>query len=232
MNGHSTAKSSNGLSNGTNGTNGANGTHGAHESHDHADPLQLFILSAGSEKSLKLYTQKFSDWITQRKPDAAQLENIAYTLAARRSLFPWRRTVVASDFEGLVEGLRNARISKTTPLNRLAFIFTGQGAQRAGMGRELMKMPAFERSILKSEKILSGLGCKWLLSEEIFADEKSSRLGEAELAQPGTTGLQIALVDLLSELGVKPSSVVGHSSGEIAAAYASGALAHEAAIEA
>lgn len=96
----------------------------------------------------------------------------------------------------------------------------------------MIRFPALERSIIKSENLLLDMGCDWLLSKEMFADENSSRLGDSELAQPATTGLQIALVDLLSSLGVVPSRVVGHSSGEIAAAYATGALTHESAMEA
>ena len=58
-----------------------------------------------------------------------------------------------------------------------------------------------------------------------------SRINESELAQPTTTIIQMALVDLLSEYDVRPSFVVGHSSGEIAAAYAAGALTRQAAVQ-
>lgn len=63
------------------------------------------------------------------------------------------------------------------------------------------------------------------LAAELWRDEKSSRLGEARISQPACTALQMALVDLLRTWGVVPGAVIGHSSGEIAAAYTKGALA-------
>jgi acyl transferase domain-containing protein len=62
------------------------------------------------------------------------------------------------------------------------------------------------------------------MKDQILAPKKTSRLSEAELSQPCCTALQLALVDLLRQYNVKPDAVVGHSSGEIAAAYASGAI--------
>ena len=101
------------------------------------------------------------------------------------------------------------------------------------MGRELLQTPTrFRESILKSDTILKTVGCDWSLEEELLKDEPTSRVGESEFSQPSTTAVQIAIVDLLASLGIQPQSVCGHSSGEIAAAYAAGALSHEGAIEA
>jgi acyl transferase domain-containing protein len=76
------------------------------------------------------------------------------------------------------------------------------------------------------------LGCEWDLVEELSRDEDSSRLGEAKFAQPATTAVQIAKVDLLTNTyGIQPEAVCGHSSGEIAAAYAAGALSRDAAMQ-
>lgn len=191
----------------------------------------MFVLSTNSEESLKVSARRLQQWILKRKSSPGKLADVSYTLLNRRSLLPWRQSVVASDFGDLATKLSSWHNVRAAPLTRLAFVFTGQGAQWAGMGRELLSYPIFQRSILRSESLLLGMGCGWLLSEEISASEDSSRLGEAELAQPATTGLQIALIDLLASLGVSPSSVVGHSSGEIGAAYSAGVLTHEAAIE-
>ena len=62
------------------------------------------------------------------------------------------------------------------------------------------------------------------MSDEILKSKSQSRLSEAELSQPCCTAIQVALVDLLTKWNIKPAAVVGHSSGEIAAAYAAGAL--------
>ncbi|KAJ2892889.1 hypothetical protein MKZ38_009267 [Zalerion maritima] len=111
----------------------------------------------------------------------------------------------------------------------LAFVFTGQGAQWYAMGRELYAHPAFRESLEAAEQYLSmTLGSPWNLNPELWRDaEKESRLGSAHLGQPICTALQVALVDLLKVWGIKPAAVVGHSSGEIAAAYAKGAITRE-----
>lgn len=214
---------------------------------------QLFLLAANSEHSLKQSAENIRTWVSanlsavtagngesQSKNQSQQLlADLAYTLSARRSLLPWRHTIVASSLAQLAEGANSLKTTKVikspaadrTP--RLAFVFTGQGAQWVGMGRELMSVPAFAQSINKSEVYLNYLGGTWSLKNEMMqSSSSSSRLQEAEIAQPATTALQIALVDLLVSLGVTPSSVVGHSSGEIGAAYAAGLLSHEACLKA
>lgn len=141
---------------------------------------------------------------------------------------------MASDSAQLAAALDVPKISKTraAPSAKIGFVFTGQGAQWAGMGVELMASShIFRSSIDESSRILDNLGCEWNLEEELRKDAADgSRINESELAQPTTTIIQMALVDMLSYYGVKPQFVTGHSSGEIAAAYAAGALAREGAI--
>lgn len=203
---------------------------------------QLFLLSANSEKALKASAQNVRQWVSSHASSSGSdsqaqkrmLDDLAYTLSARRSLLPWRAGIVASDVEQLSSSLAGIRPSKSSSAPHMAFVFTGQGSQWAGMGRELMSLAPFEESILKSESILHGLGASaqgWSLCEQLCSDEKTSKLGEAKIAQPVTTCLQIALVDLLRSLGIAISTVVGHSSGEVGAAYAAGALSHEAAVQ-
>ena len=98
------------------------------------------------------------------------------------------------------------------------------------MGLELLERPAFKKSVTKSAEILKSLGCDWDPVEELAKGKDQSRLGIPAISQPICTVLQVALVDELDEWGIKPSKVVGHSSGEIAAAYAIGALSHHNAI--
>lgn len=104
------------------------------------------------------------------------------------------------------------------------------GAQWFAMGTDLIAAaPVFHDSMFKSAKVLSRLGATWDLIEELSKEEALSRVGEAEISQPATTAVQIPLVDLLASISVKPKVVLGHSSGEIVAAYAASALDHEAA---
>jgi acyl transferase domain-containing protein len=100
------------------------------------------------------------------------------------------------------------------------------------MGREtIASSQVFRDSITKSSILLKDWGNEWSLEEELLRDEDSSRLGESQLAQPATTAIQIALVDLFASFGIAPQRVCGHSSGEIGAAYAAGCLSHEAALK-
>ncbi|KAI1088165.1 hypothetical protein F5B19DRAFT_472472 [Rostrohypoxylon terebratum] len=156
----------------------------------------------------------------------AKLDQLAYTLAARRSRMPWRTFTV-------IDGQENASrlpiaqpVRIPTEVTSSAFIFTGQGAQYVGMGLELLRYPVFEESLRKSDEILASLGCKWSIFSEICNDRN---IDLPDYSQPLCTALQIALVELLRSFGVEPAAVVGHSSGEIAATYTIGALSHESA---
>jgi acyl transferase domain-containing protein len=96
---------------------------------------------------------------------------------------------------------------------------------RFAMGRELFHTyPIFQQSVLRGAKHLKELGAEWSLIEELSKDAKSSRINEASISQPCCTAIQIALTDLLKSWGIRPSAVAGHSSGEIAAAYAARVL--------
>ncbi|KAF3903982.1 hypothetical protein AA313_de0201300 [Arthrobotrys entomopaga] len=99
------------------------------------------------------------------------------------------------------------------------------------MGVELMQYPAFAESIRQSSKYLEALDCSWKLIEEMHKDSSISRMNEPEISQPISCALQIALVDLLERANIRPSIVLGHSSGEVAAAYCKGALSHYSAIK-
>ncbi|KAJ4311440.1 hypothetical protein N0V94_007953 [Neodidymelliopsis sp. IMI 364377] len=115
---------------------------------------------------------------------------------------------------------------------RILGIFTGQGAQWAGMARKLIQLPGAARIVENLERSLSELidPPKWSLKEEFLADPSSSRIMEPAVAQPACTAVQIILVDLLRAAGISFSAVVGHSSGEIGAAYAAGYLSANDAI--
>ncbi|EEY15605.1 lovastatin nonaketide synthase [Verticillium alfalfae VaMs.102] len=84
-------------------------------------------------------------------------------------------------------------------------------------------------SLFAADRYLRGIGCAWSLVGELLQDESRSRVADAAFSQPLCTALQVGLVDVLAAWGVRPAAVLGHSSGEIAAAYAVGALSREAA---
>ena len=112
-------------------------------------------------------------------------------------------------------------------------IFTGQGAQWATMGRELILASHFAESVIEDlEKSLADLpdGPEWSLKAEMLASKETSRVAEGVISQPLCTAVQIMLVELLRQAGIQFSAVVGHSSGEIACAYVSGFLSARDAI--
>ena len=195
---------------------------------------QLLVISAKSENSLSKMAGNLREWALKRSKGETSLRNLAYTLASRRSIMQWRSSIVASSYEELASLLspKSIRANKTSADIRLTFIFTGQGAQWVSMGRELLLAHSkFRDSMEQSEEILRSLGAPWSLIEELMLDQSRSQINKSVIAQPAVTAIQIALVSLLDSIGVRPHAVLGHSSGEIAAAYASGALSQAMALK-
>lgn len=97
------------------------------------------------------------------------------------------------------------------------------------MGRELLGFPVYHRSIEEASEYMKSIGAEWSLWDELFLPKEQSRVNSPALSHPCCAVLQIALVDHLVSWNILPSRVVGHSSGEIAAAYAAGKLGRQAA---
>lgn len=162
----------------------------------------------------------------------AALDQLAYTLAHGRPMLPFRTFCVAQQPEDLNTSTWPT-IRPISGANRPVFVFTGQGAQWSRMGAELIKTSReFREDIKYMDAALKRLlpvshRPRWTLSGELLRPQGSSRLGEAEFAQPVCTALQVALVRHLARYDIAPAAVVGHSSGEIAAAFAAGVLSME-----
>ena len=187
---------------------------------------QLLVLTAKSERSLLEMVKNLGTWATDLPQKDDSLRDLAFTLSTRRSLMSWRYSIVATTHQDLAPLRQDvSRINKACTNVRTTFLFTGQGAQWFAMGRELILIDCeFTKSLHKSCRILQDLGAPWSLLEELLREKATSRLHQSNIAQPCSTAIQIALVDLFNHLDIRPSIVLGHSSGEIAAAYAAGIL--------
>ncbi|KID62105.1 polyketide synthase, partial [Metarhizium brunneum ARSEF 3297] len=192
---------------------------------------RLFPLSHDQEGGVAKLAANFKRFILDKLPDTNEsLDSLAFTLSDRRSVHRFRWCVAASSRDELVDGLEHIvegtdRALQQAEERKICFAFTGQGAQWAGMGRELLAAyPVFAKSMERSEKYLTHLGADWRLLAELDKPWETSRINEAALSQPCCTAIQIGLVDLLETWGIRPALVCGHSSGEIAAAYAAGIM--------
>ncbi|KAF6220309.1 hypothetical protein HO133_003441 [Letharia lupina] len=186
----------------------------------------LLVFSATHPESLRRLVDNHASYLGSHTDS---LNDMSYTLSTKRQPLSHRAFCIASEDSPL----EPSRINKPTETPNLVFAFTGQGAQWAQMGRELFsKERSFSDSIRGLDKVLSSLPepPQWTLEDEILKPKSRSRLSEAELSQPCCTAIQVALVDLMTKWDIKPAGVVGHSSGEIGAAYASGVLTAEEAI--
>ena len=159
----------------------------------------------------------------------ADLYTLAGNLGRRRTHFATRAAFAVRDTGQLKEAL-DAFVENPEPVatvdegrRRLLMVFTGQGTQWAGCGRALYEAhPVFRRAVDAIDEHWRGHADSSL--REAAFEAPPAELNECRLAQPVTFMLQCALVDLFKTWGVYPDCVVGHSSGEVAAAYASGAL--------
>lgn len=209
--------------------------------HAYTQVYTPFTFSATSERSLVAMVASYSAFLKEQK--SVNLRALSCTLNSRRSAFSVRASFSAADLPRLcskldlfVEGKgQNAVIPMPLdpgPLHVLG-IFTGQGAQWAQMGAELLSSPAAMRIVDNLEQSLFDLPFSrpdWSLKAELLANKKLSRVGEAALSQPLCTALQIVLIELLRAAKIRFAAVVGHSSGEIGAAYAAGYLSARDAI--
>ncbi|KAI1751503.1 polyketide synthase [Xylaria castorea] len=192
-------------------------------SHDQAGVLRVRDL-------LNEYIDKRSKHLVSPTKRSCFMRDLNYTLAIKRTHHGWRSFATADSSSSLQNALALKPVAtRTIPEPRLAFIFTGQGAQWAAMGRELMSYSVFQQSLYEADRYLGKLNCSWSLTFELLKEKEQSRVNRAEFSQPLCTALQVALVDLLFSWGIFPHAITGHSSGEIAAAYAAGFISRESA---
>ncbi|KAK3989943.1 putative polyketide synthase [Cladorrhinum sp. PSN332] len=191
-----------------------------------ADPA-LLVLSANTSTSLQQLVDSTLDYHS-KSPEA--LQDLSYTLALRREHLSHRSFVVKDNY-GRADIVPAVKPDTHPP--KVVMVFSGQGAQWPRMGFELMAFDAgFKDDILAMDDALQRLQNppSWSILEELSKDADTSRVYQASWSQPLCTALQVALVRSLARKGIIPDAVIGHSSGEIAGAFAADALTMEEAI--
>ncbi|KAI0377221.1 putative polyketide synthase [Hypomontagnella monticulosa] len=218
----------------TNGHNNGNTLHTTNTT----DSAKVLILSARDERTCQRMVSDIKAYLEKHRTignEASQelLRDLSYTLCERRTLFQWvaaHQVRVEGDNgpDAVIQAFDSPRFKPgrmPSGRPRIGMVFTGQGAQWYAMGRELLtSYPVFRETIEEAETHLRAIGATWSLIEELRHDAKTTRVHETALSIPICVALQIALVRLLASWGIKPTAVTSHSSGEIAAAFAVGAL--------
>ncbi|KAJ5281819.1 polyketide synthase [Penicillium angulare] len=204
-----------------------------------------FLFSANSEKALSAQIEKYLAFLDEVDVENTNIRDLAWTLS-RRSAFPIRVPVSALTLDTLRSKLNAAMEAKKSDgtalgvrpshkATKILGVFTGQGAQWARMGYKLIETSPFAESLIKAlDETLQALPEQdrpdWTLQGELAKPADESRIMEGTYSQPLCAALQIVLVELLKQAGVTFDVVVGHSSGEIGAAFAAGFLSARDAI--
>lgn len=194
-----------------------------------------FLIPLSANTLTTLETQ--AEDLVSTNLDHVNVVDLAHTLGTRRSRLAKRGFALVGQ-KTLKDDLHleRFRVNAGGSYSALpiAFVFTGQGAQWPQMGKQLIEeFPSFRHSILELDVILQRLPEKpsWTLQQAILEPAQSSRISHVTQSQPVCTAVQLALIQLLASWGIRPEGgVIGHSSGEIAAAFAAGLLTQDQAI--
>ena len=197
-------------------------------------------LSGKSEGALRELAGRYLAWLEERTGQggftgtaaAHELADMAWTAGAGRSHFSHRAGPVFQDVKSLQAQLRQIAADHTATsartVNKVAFVYTGQGSQWLGMGKELYESEPVVRSVLdRCDEVLQADRGISLLDVMFGRNGREEELDDPAWTQPAIYALECALTDLWSSIGIRPSVVTGHSLGEIAAARTAGVFGLE-----
>jgi polyketide synthase 7 len=201
---------------------------------DNNMPAVPWVLSARSAEALAGQAERLLTHVGA-DPDLG-VSDVGWSLVSTRSLFEHRATVVGTDREQLMAGLAgladgepgaNVVVGRAQTAGKTAFVFPGQGSQWVGMGAQLLETSkVFADHMQRCDKAL-GEHVEWSLIDVIRGVAGGPGLDRVDVVQPVLWAVMVSLAELWRSVGVVPDAVIGHSQGEIAAAYVAGGLSLE-----
>ena len=201
--------------------------------------VTLYVLSAAHRDSLRTLALRHADFLSVT---SERLDDAAFSAFTRRSHYGHLLAVVGqtpNEVESRLRKFANGEVNPETltatitrkKRPKLAFVFSGQGGQWARMGLQLMQRePVFRQWMEEIETLFHQLA-GWSLLAELHKVDGESKVNDTVIVQPAIMAIQIALVKLYEHYGIRPTGIVGHSIGEVAAAFAAGALTLEQAVQ-
>ena len=199
-------------------------------------PLHLLTLSAKTDEALKQLSEKYCEHLANKRQS---LGDICFTANTRRAHFSHRLSVIAASSTQLLEklsafisgqetiGVQPGQVTENSE-PKIAFLFTGQGAQYVNMGRQLYEtQPTFRQTLNRCDEILRSYLEKPLLEVLYPKLGISSPLNETAYTQPALFALEYSLAQLWQSWGIEPAVVMGHSVGEYVAATVAGVFSLE-----
>ncbi|MBL1102707.1 type I polyketide synthase, partial [Streptomyces coffeae] len=203
-------------------------------------PVVPWVLSGRSAQALRAQAGRLATFLEEDGAQQVSAADVGLSLAATRTVLEHRAVVLGADQEALRAGVTSLEaggadgatvVSGTVAEGRTAWMFTGQGSQRPGMGRELYEcFPVFAQALdevcrLLDAELAGAADFGVPVREVLFAAEgeaEAALLDRTGYAQTGLFAVQVALVQLLRSWGMSPDVVLGHSIGEVVAAYTAG----------
>ncbi len=189
-----------------------------------------WVLSAKSAAALEGQASRLSEFLGTR--EQLDIADVGWSLAGR-STFEHRAVLLGSDRAQLIAGLgelvdgtpgASVITGHATPAGKTVFVFPGQGSQWLGMGVELLDTaPVFAEQMNACAEAFAEF-VDWSLIDVLRGAPGAPGLDRVDVVQPALFAVMVSLAELWRSIGVRADAVIGHSQGEIAAAYVAGAL--------
>ncbi|WP_380283414.1 type I polyketide synthase [Kitasatospora purpeofusca] len=193
-----------------------------------------WTLSGRTDQALRAQAERLRAHLTAHP--AAGLADLGYSLATTRTAFSHRAAIVADDRAGFLQGLDALADGATVPdlvqatggeRRKVAFVFPGQGSQWLGMAQQLWQdSPVFAEQLRACAEAFEPF-IDWSLPAVLHGEPDAPSLDRIDVIQPTLFAVMVSLAAVWRSYGIEPAAVVGHSQGEIAAAYVAGALTLE-----